>query len=139
MLPEVHRLLRRVSMTVADASAGKCEIALDGWPLLLVDKAASAILINDLRCSGLFSLAVPLVPPTDPLCVRGGAVGDELFVLVGDVAAVFVIPEECRGTHADVKVVESASGRLLFDRRVRYRQTAPSPVGPWPALLDDRG
>ena len=32
------------------------------------------------------------------------------------------MPDAADGTRAEVRVVESASGRLLFDRSVRYRQ-----------------
>ena len=73
------------------------------------------------------------------LTVRAGAVGDELFVLVGDAVAVFVVPDVSPSTHVEVRVVESATGRLLFDRSVRYRQMPAGAMSPSPALLDCRG
>ena len=77
------------------------------------------------------------------MTVRAGAIGDELYVLVGEVVAVFVVPE-INGVHADVRVVESAAGRLLLDRsvryrQVRYRQVRTQHMSPSPAFLDCRG
>lgn len=132
-------LLRRVRMTVADAASARCELCLDGWPLLLVDRIAGCVRVNDLRSAAMFTLGIMLPSTAGPLTVRAGAVGDELYLRVGDVAAVFVVPEVAEGVHAEVRVVESATGRLLFDRPVRYRQAPSALVAPSPAFLDCRG
>lgn len=125
-------LLRRVRLTVDDVASRRLELSLDGWPLLIVDARADALYVNDLRASRLYPHAVPLPSRPGQLIVRTGAVGDELFVLLDDVATVFVALDAMWTTHADIKVVESATGRLLFDHGVRYRQVAgwtpPSPV-----------
>jgi hypothetical protein len=130
-------LLRRVRMTVADAASARCEVELDGWPLLLVDRIGGCVRVNDLRSAAMFSHGVRLPSDAERLTVRAGAVGDELFVLVGDEVAVFLLPDVSESAHVEVRVVESATGRLLFERSVRYRQM---PAGsPPPALLDCRG
>jgi hypothetical protein len=123
MSPEEVAVLRRVRMTVPDASLACCELHLDGWPLLRIDGAAGTVAVNDLRASARFGRSAVLPPADRPLAlaVRTGAVGGELFVLLDDVAAVFVVPEE-RGVHAEVNVVESATGRLPLTCSVRYRQ-----------------
>lgn len=121
MGPAEVAVLRRVRITVPDASLACCEVHLDGWPLLRVDGAAGTVEVNDLRASAMFGLSAVLPPADQPLTVRTGAVGSELFVLLDDVAAVFVVPEE-RGVHAEVNVVEAATGRLLLACSVRYRQ-----------------
>jgi len=126
-------------MTVADAASARCEVCLDGWPLLLVDRIAGCVRVNDLRCAAMFSYGVTLPSTSGTLTVRAGAVGDELYLLVGDMAAVFVVPEVAEGVHAEVRVVESATGRLLLDRSVRYRQAPSELVVPSPAFLDCRG
>jgi hypothetical protein len=69
----------------------------------------------------MFSHGVLLPSTAERLSVRAGTVGDELFVLVGDAVAVFVVPDVSPSTHVEVRVVESATGRLLFERSVRYR------------------
>jgi len=121
MGPAEVAVLRRVRITVPDASLACCELHLDGWPLLRVNGVAGTVEVNDLRASAMFGRSAVL-PPTDRrMTVRTGAVGGELFVLLDDVAAVFVVPEE-RGVHAEVNVVESATGRLLLACSVRYRQ-----------------
>ncbi len=124
-------LLARVRLSVADAASACLEVHLDGWPLLLVDLDAAIVRVNDLRSAAMFAHAVPLPKRSAEVCVRAGAVGDELYLLLGEVAAVFVDVARAGEIHADVKVVESATGRLLFDRAVRYRQLAAqaSPVG----------
>lgn len=132
-------LLRRVRMTVADAAAARCQLDLDGWPLLLVDRLAGCVRVNDLRSSAMFTHHVLLPSTAVHVTVRAGAVGDELYLLVGEMAAVFVVPEIACGVHADVKVVESATGRLLLDRSVRYRQAPAELTSPSPASLDCRG
>jgi len=135
---EERALLSRVRMTVEDAASARCELDLDGWPLLLVDRVAGCVRVNDLRSSAMFAHGVALPPTAGHLTVRAGAIGDELYVLVGDVAAVFVVAE-INGVHADVRVVESAAGRLLLDRSVRYRQVRTKHMSPSPAFLDCRG
>jgi hypothetical protein len=132
-------LLRRVRMTVADAASARCEVDLDGWPLLLVDRIAGCVRVNDLRSASMFTHGVLLPSAAERLTVRAGAVGDELFVLVGDAVAVFVVPDVSPSTHVEVRVVESATGQLLFDRSVRYRQMPAGAMAPSPALLDRRG
>ena len=132
-------LLRRVRMTVADAASARCEVELDGWPLLLVDRIGGCVRVNDLRSAAMFSHGVLLPSEAERLTVRAGAVGDELFVLVGDAVAVFVVPDVSPSTHVEVRVVESATGRLLFERSVRYRQMPAGAMSPSPALLDCRG
>lgn len=124
-------LLVRVRITVADAGAACLEVRLDGWPLLLVDLKASTVRVNDLRRSAMFAHGASVPELRAEVGVRTGAVGDELYLLLGAAAAVFVTVGGRRSVHADVKVVESASGRLLLDQRVRYRQLPPG--GPaWP-------
>ena len=132
-------LLRRVRMTVADAASARCEVELDGWPLLLVDRIGGCVRVNDLRSAAMFSHGVRLPSEAERLTVRAGAVGDELFVLVGDAVAVFVVPDFSLSTHVEVRVVESATGRLLFERSVRYRQIPAAAMSPSPALLDCQG
>ncbi len=120
MDPTAAALLRRVRLTLVDPAAELGVLHLDGWPLLLVDAAAGTVRVNDLRASALFAHAVTLPAPSRAMAIRVGAVGDELYVLLGT-AAVFATPESGRATHVDVQVV-AATGRLLFDRAVRYRQ-----------------
>ena len=132
-------LLRRVRMTVADAASARCEVDFDGWPLLLVDRIGACVRVNDLRSAAMFTHGVPLPSAAEHLTVRAGAVGDELFVLVGDAVAVFVLPDISASTHVEVRVVESATGRLLFERSVRYRQMPAGAMSTSPALLDCRG
>ena len=131
-------MLSRVRMTVDDVTSGRCELDLDGWPLLLVDRVAGCVRVNDLRSSAMFAHGAALPPTAGNLTVRAGAIGDELYVLVGDVAAVFVVAE-INGVHAHVRVIESATGRLLLDRSVRYRQVLTEVMSPSPAFLDCRG
>jgi hypothetical protein len=126
-------------MTVADAASARCEVELDGWPLLLVDRIGACVRVNDLRSAAMFSHGVRLPWEAERLTVRTGAVGDELFVLVGDLVAVFVVPDDAPSTHVEVRVVESATGRLLLDRSVRYRQMPAVAMLQSPALLDCRG
>jgi hypothetical protein len=132
-------LLRRVRMTVADAASARCVVDLDGWPLLLVDRVGGCVRVNDLRSAAMFAQGVLLPSTAERLTVRAGVVGDELFVLVGDSVAVFVVPDVLPSTHVEVRVVESATGRLLLDRSVRYRQMPAGAMSPSPALLDCRG
>lgn len=124
-------LLARVRITVADAGAACVHVGLDGWPLLLVDLDARTVAVNDLRRSAMFAHAAAIPATGCEVGVRAGAVGDELYLLVGDGAAVFVAVGGDHDVHAEVKLVESATGRLLLERTVRYRQL---PVGSpaWP-------
>lgn len=115
-------LLRRVRLVAEDVASRRLELSLDGWPLLIVDAAAQAVFVNDLRASRHYPHAVELPAYTGRLIIQIDAVGDELFVLLGEVAAVFVTVDYAWETHADVKVVESPTGRVLFERPVRYRQ-----------------
>ncbi len=132
-------LLRRVRITVADAAVGRCHVDLDGWPLLAFDRQAGRVAVNDLRSSAQFAHSAFLPPVTGLLTVRAGAVGEELYLLMGDLAAVFVVPEFHLGTNAEVRVVESATGRLLLERTVRYRLLPAGMVPASPACLDGRG
>jgi len=132
-------LLRRVRITLADAAAARCHVDLDGWPLLAFDRQARRVAVNDLRSSAMFAHSAFLPPVTGPLTVRAGAVGDELYLLLGELAGVFVVPESHLGTHAEVRVVESATGQLLLERTVRYRQLPAGLVPASPACLDGRG
>lgn len=131
-------LLRRVRITVPDASTACCELHLDGWPLLRVDGVAGTVEVNDLRASTMFGRCVALPATGGHLIVRTGAVGSELFVLLDDVAAVFAAPEE-DGVHADVSVVESATGRLLLACSVRYRQLPAGLGARVPAVSPPQG
>ncbi len=132
-------VLRRVRLTVADAASARCQVDLDGWPLLLVDRIGGCVRVNDLRSAAMFSHGVLLPSTAEHLTIRAGAVGDELFVLVGDAVAVFVVPDFSPSTQVEVRVVESATGRLLFERSVRYRQMPAGVNSPSPTLLDCRG
>jgi hypothetical protein len=133
-------LLRRVRTTIADAATPTCELSLDGWPLLLVDRDLDTVAVNDLRSAELFAHLVALPHCPGHMAVRVGVVGDELFVLLGKAAAVFVVQDTGRATHAEVRVVDSATGRLLFDRAVRYRQVpSVETLRAWPMCLDARG
>lgn len=130
-------LLGRVSLRMTDAASGRLELQLDGWPLLLVDPEGSAVRVNDLRTSALFAHHVPLPCEEGRLAVRTGAVGDELYLLLSDTAAVFVVPDAARATHAGIRVIEAATGRLLLDHSVRYRQL-PAERGAFSECLQTR-
>ena len=119
-------LLRRVRMTVADAASARCEVELDGWPLLLVDRIGGCVRVNDLRSAAMFSHGVRLPSEAERLTVRAGAVGDELFVLVGDVVAVFVVPD-----------VSAVHARRDPGRRVGHGSAPVRALGALPA--DARG
>jgi hypothetical protein len=112
-------LLGRVRLQVA--GAGEVRLSLDGWPLVAVDLAAGQVLVRD-RGDGPVgrSVAIGPVGAGEELCL--GAVGDELYLLVGDAACVFVIPAPAPADHAEVAVVASATGQLLAERRVHYRE-----------------
>lgn len=133
-------LLGRVSLRLADAASGPLEVHLDGWPLVLVDVDGGGVRVNDLRTSKLFAHRAVLrrASTCGKLAVHTGAVGDELYVLLGEVAAVFVVPDPTQATHADVRVIESSTGRLLLDRSVRYRQL-PVAHGASLGCRQDRG
>lgn len=131
-------LLRRVRLVIADAAADRVELSLDGWPLLVVDGDAGSVGVNDLGSSRLYAHVARLPPTAGNIAVRTDAVGGELFMLLGDVAAVFVTLDPTRATHAEVKVVESATGRLLLDREVRYRQVPAERRSPSPVRIDTR-
>jgi hypothetical protein len=122
-------------MTVADAAVARCELHLDGWPLLLVDRVSGCVRVNDLCSKAMFAHGAALPSAAGHLSVSAGVVADELYLLVGDVAAAFIVPE-INGVHADVRVVESSTGRLLLERSVRYRQALGGVVSPSPAILD---
>lgn len=130
-------LLGRVSLRMTDAASGHLELQLDGWPLLLIEADGRALRVNDLRTSALFAHHALLPRDGGSLAVRTGAVGDELYLLLGDTGAVFVVPDAGRATHADVRVIEAATGRLLLDRSVRYRQL-PAARGAFSECLQTR-
>lgn len=130
-------LLGRVSLRMTDAASGHLELQLDGWPLLLIEADGRALRVNDLRTSALFAHHALLPRDGERLAVRTGAVGDELYLLLGDTGAVFVVPDAARATHADVRVIEAATGRLLLDRSVRYRQL-PAERGAFSECLPTR-
>jgi len=68
-----------------------------------------------------------LLESEDPVTQDGASRASQAVVSIWSmedethVAAVFVVPEE-RGVHAEVNVVESATGRLLLACSVRDRQ-----------------
>ncbi|HUQ63896.1 MAG TPA: hypothetical protein VM121_09085 [Acidimicrobiales bacterium] len=124
-------LLSRARLSVVD---GRFELHLDGWPLLLVDIEEGTVGVNDLRAATMFAADATLPSTHGHLCMRAGVVGDELYLLVGEAAAVFLVPDAHRATHVEVKVVESATGRLLLDRIVRYRQMPVGAVAVSPAI-----
>lgn len=114
-------LLARATLTLVEARPATFELRLDGWRLLRVDLGRGTVGVNDLRAHHLFSHHV-CVPASRGGPVRVGAVGDELYVLAGSAVAVFVVPDATSGTHAEVRVVDACTGRLLGDLAVRYRQ-----------------
>ena len=120
--PRGRALLARARLEVADGERAAVRLVLDGWPLVSVDLDAGRVAVNDLRQSAMYghAAAVGTLGPDDELCL--GAVADELYLLVGEAACVFVTPEPAPGSHAEVAVVDSSSGQLLLERRVRYRQ-----------------
>ncbi len=122
--------LRRARLVAAGADHAGVRLLLDGWPLLSVDVEAGAVAVNDLRTRAMYAqrAVVGTIGADDEL--RLGAVGGELFLLVGEAATVFVTPEPPRCSHAEVSVVESATGRLLLERTVRYRQLPAAPASP---------
>lgn len=124
-------MLARVRLAMDDAGSACVQVRLDGWPLLAVDLDAGTVRVNDLRRSTMFAHGAAIPVPCDEVGLRTGAVGDELYLLLGEAAAVFVAVGPATAVHADVEVVESATGRLLLDRTVRYRQlAAPGPPSP---------
>ena len=123
-------LLGRVSVRMTDGDSCRLEVRLDGWPLLLVDVDDPAVRVNDLRTSCLFAHRATLPCCPRRLAVRTGAVADELYVLLSDIAAVFVVPDTADKTRAEVRVVDASTGRLLLDRLVRYRQLAETSAVP---------
>jgi hypothetical protein len=120
--PRGRALLRRARLEVADGEQPVVRLVLDGWPLVSVDLAAGQVAVNDLRQLAMYghAAAVGTLGPDDELCL--GAVVDELYLLVGEAACVFVTPEAAPGSHAEVAVVDSSTGQLLLERTVRYRQ-----------------
>ena len=124
MRTDAPALLGRARLQVA--GAGEVRLSLDGWPLVAVDLAAGQVAVRD-RGDGPAgrSVAIGPVGAGEELCL--GAVGDELYLLVGDAACVFVIPAPAPADHAEVAVVASATGQLLAERRVRYREH-PAPA-----------
>ncbi len=116
-------LLARLRLSVANAGSARLEVSLDGWPLLLIDLDAGTVGVNDLRRTAMFAHAVAIPRGSREIGVRTGAVGNELYLLLGEVA-VFVDVPSARGIHADVRVIALATGGLLFDESVRYRQLA---------------
>ena len=124
-------LLDRARLVVAAPDRAGAGLLLDGWPLVWVDLAGGTVAVNDLRQRAMYGHRTPLRPVTPDQELRLGAVGDELYLLVGDAATVFVTPEPAPSSHAAVRVVESATGRVLADHDVRYRQLpAPRTRGP---------
>ena len=120
---EGHRLLGRTRL--APGGRGRSlHLILDGWPLLLVRLDVGLIAVNDLRNRAMYSHVAAVGSIGDDQELRLGAVGNELYLLVGEVATVFVTPEDGRSGHAEVAVVASATGRLLLERTVRYRQVS---------------
>lgn len=120
--PRGRALLRRARLEVANGERAAVRLVLVGWPLVSVDLDAGQVEVNDLRQSAMYGHAavVGTLGPDDELCL--GAVVDELYLLVGEAACVFVTPEAAPGCHAEVAVVDSSSGQLLLERTVRYRQ-----------------
>ena len=120
--PRGRALLRRARLEVADGGRATVRLVLDGWPLVSVDLDAGQVAVNDLRQCAMYGHAAVIgtLGPDDELCL--GAVVDELYLLVGEAACVFVTPEAASGSHAEVAVVDSSSGQLLLERTVRYRQ-----------------
>ncbi|MFP5375301.1 MAG: hypothetical protein ACLGIO_00770 [Acidimicrobiia bacterium] len=119
-------LLGRARLQVAGAS--EVRLSLDGWPLVAVDLATGQVAVHDLGgAPARRAVAIGPVGAGEELAL--GAVGDELYLLVGDAACVFVIPAPAPSAHAEVAVVASATGQLLAERRVRYR---PDPAAPSP-------
>ncbi len=123
-------LLRRARLEVADAERATMRLVLDGWPLVSVDLEAGRVAVNDLRNRAMYGheVAVGAIGRDEEL--RAGAVGDELYLLVGEAATVFITPEAPPCSHAEVAVVESSTGRLLLERNVRYRQVPARPASP---------
>ncbi len=115
-------LLRRARLEVAGGDRPAVRLTLDGWPLVSVDLEGGWVAVNDLRRSAMYAHATPVGAIGRDQELRVGAVGDELYLLVGEVATVFVVPEPAPCSHAEVAVVESDTGRLLLERNVRYRQ-----------------
>jgi hypothetical protein len=113
---------------VVEPAERRVELRVDGWPVVLVELEAGVVRVNDLGATAAFAHAAPLPGGGGGQVIRTGAVGDELYLLVGDVAAVFVVLAPTRPAHADVQVMESATGQLLLDREVRYRQVGPKVV-----------
>jgi len=129
--PGAAPVLARVRLAMDDAGSARVQVRLDGWPLLVVDLDARTVRVNDLRRSTKFAHGAAIPAPCAEVGLRTGAVGDELYLLVGEVAAVFVAVGPDTAVHTAVKVVESATGRLLLDKAVRYRQlAAPGPPCP---------
>ena len=91
--PRGQALLRRARLEVADGERAAVRLVLDGWPLVSVDLDAGQVAVNDLRQSAMYghAAAVGTLVPDDELCL--GAVVDELYLLVGEAACVFVTPE----------------------------------------------
>lgn len=115
-------LVRRARLQVPDDEGACVRLLLDGWPLVVVDIDAGRVAVNDLRNQAMFAHATLVGAIGRDQELRVGAVGEELYLLVGEVATVFVVPEPEPSSHAEVSVVESATGRLLLERSVRYRQ-----------------
>ncbi|HET7487963.1 MAG TPA: hypothetical protein VFJ85_08545 [Acidimicrobiales bacterium] len=120
-------LLRRARLVVGDGDPAHAGLLLDGWPLVRVDVGGGRVAVNDLRSAAMYAHGVEVGTLPADAELRLGAVGEELYLLVGEEASVFVVPEAGRGAHAEVAVVASASGQLLLERAVRYRQVPASP------------
>lgn len=128
-------LMRRARLQLAEGDGSCVRLLLDGWPLLAIDLDAGQVAVNDLRHRTMFAHTIAVGPIERDQVLKVGAVGEELYVLIGEAAAVFVVPEPAPSSHAEVAVVESATGRLLLERNVRYRQVParrPVPVCPGP-------
>ena len=119
-------LLHRARLAVAGPT--DVRLSLDGWPLVAVDLAAGEVAVNDLRSRHAFAHTVSVGPLGAEEELTLGAVGEELYLLVGEAACLFVVPEPAPCTHAEVAVVASATGQVLAERRVRYRQGGARPA-----------
>ena len=85
-------LLARVRLSVADAGSARLEVGLDGWPLLLIDLDVGTVGVNELRRGTMFSYAVAIPRGSREIGVRTGAVGNELYLLLGEVAVFVDVP-----------------------------------------------
>lgn len=96
--------------------------SLDRWPLLYVDRDGAAV--NDLRSTlafahqAWFKRRASLLPPV----VVPGHSPKEARVVIGTRTVAVITVDRGRPTHVDVRVLDPATGAVLLDREVRYRQ-----------------